>query len=121
MMPALLVGLLFLVGGALVRPRPSPDETCTWGRVVESWTGPAFGEPAWLCTVEFSAADGSLWRFQPPLSSARRRVVGTPVLVAYSPAYPPGTARKVDGLDGAVHWVLVGTGAAVMAGALLLG
>jgi hypothetical protein len=79
------------------------------------------GEAAWLCTVEFHDADGTLWRFQPPLSSARRRAVGTPVEVSYSPSDPQGTARKRDGLDGHLHWVLTAVGAAVVIGSLIVG
>jgi hypothetical protein len=79
------------------------------------------GDPAWLCTVEFRDTSGHLWRFRPPLTSARQRAVGTPVRVAYSPSDPMATARKTDGLDGSLHWWLMGLGAALAAGSVLLG
>jgi len=114
-MTALLaVGALFMVGGVLIRPRARAVEVRTWGAVAQSWSGSALGDPAWLCTVEFRDTSGHLCRFQPPLTSARQRRVGTPVRVAYSPTNPEATARKTDGLDGSLHWWLIGLGAALV-------
>ncbi|MGN6245799.1 MAG: hypothetical protein ACTHQ3_19285 [Motilibacteraceae bacterium] len=117
----LAVGAVFFAGGALIRPRPAPDELRTQGVVAESWSGFSCGEPANLCTVEFCDLDGAVWRFRPPLSSARRRAVGTRVQVSYSPSDPAATARKTDGLDGYLHWVLMGIGAALAVCALFAG
>ena len=113
-LPLLAVGAMFVIGGLLIRPRSRPDEVQTTGTVVESGSGYALGDPAWVCTIEFADADGTARRFEPPLTSARRRAVGTPVAVAYSPSDPAGTARKADGLDGALHWVVTGVGAVLI-------
>ena len=121
MIAFLAVGVLFIIGGALIRPRPRPDELRARGTVAESWFGYAFGEPAWLYTAEFRDAEGTVWRFQPPLSSGRQRAVGDPVEVAYSPADPQATARVTDGLGGYLHWVLMGVGAAAAVGSLFVG
>jgi hypothetical protein len=118
--PLLVVGAFFVIGGALVRPRPRPDEVRTRGTVVESGSGHALGDAAWVCTVEFQDADGAVRRFRPPLTSARRRPVGALVAVAYSPSDPAGTARKADGLDGSLHWVVMGIGAVLVVAGLLL-
>ncbi|KQX65670.1 DUF3592 domain-containing protein [Angustibacter sp. Root456] len=120
MVPLVAVGALFVIGGALIRPRPRPDERRATGTVVESGSGYALGDPAWVCTIEFHDSAGAVRRFQPPLTSARRRAVGTPVAVAYSPSDPAGTARKTDGLDGSLHWVVMGVGAALVVAGLLL-
>lgn len=121
MIALLAVGAVFVAGGALIRPRPAADELRTLGSVVESWSGSSCGEPANLCTVEFCDLEGAIWRFRPPLSSARRRSVGTPVQVAYSPSDPAASARKTDGLDGYLHWVLMGIGAALALGSMFAG
>ncbi|MGN6301534.1 MAG: hypothetical protein ACTHN8_10645 [Angustibacter sp.] len=120
MLPFLAVGAVFMIGGALIRPRPRPDERQTRGTVVESGSGSALGDPAWVCTIEFLDADGTARRFRPPLTSARRRPVGTPVAVAYSPSDPAGTARKTDGLDGVLHWVVMGVGVVLVVAGLVL-
>lgn len=111
MIAALAVGAVFVVGGALIRPRRRADELQARGTVVESWDGAALGDPANVCTVEFHDADGTAWRFQPPLTSVRRRAVGSHVAVAYSPADPQATARKADGLDAYLPWLVMGIGA----------
>lgn len=121
MLPLLAVGAFFVLGGALIRPRRRPDEVRTTGTVAESGSGYALGNPAWVCTIEFEDADGAVRRFQPPLTSARRRAVGAPVAVAYSPSDPNGTARKTDGLDGVLHWVVMGIGAVLILAGLVLG
>ena len=80
---------------------------------------PPYGKPAWLYTVEFHDAAGNPWRFQPNTVDRRRRVKGSQVEVAYLSSDPQATARKIDGVDGYVHWVVVGVGAAVVIGSLL--
>lgn len=121
MLPLLAVGTIFVIGGALVRPRRRPDEVRAHGIVVESGPGHALGDPAWVCLVEFRDAAGAVHRFRPPLTTARRRAVGSVVAVAYSASDPAGTARKADGLDGSLHRVLIGVGAVLVVGGLLLG
>lgn len=121
MIASLVVGAFFVIGGALLLPRTRPDELRTTGTVAQSWAGTALGDPAWLYAVEFRDADGAFWRFQPPLTSARRRAVGTRVQVAYSPVDPAATARKTDGLDGQLPWLVMGVGVALIVGAVLLG
>ena len=121
MIASLSVAAVFFVGGLLIRPRPARDELRTQGMVAESWSGSVCGEPANLCTVEFHDAAGAVRRFRPPLSSARRRAVGTPVQVAYSPSDPEGTARKTDGFDGNLHRVLMGVGGLLAVASPFLG
>lgn len=113
MIAALAVGTVFVVGGALIRPRGRRHELRAQGTVVESWDGAALGDPAAVCTVEFHDAHGTAWRFQPPLTSVRRRAVGSHVAVAYSPADPQATARKTDGLDGSLPWLVMGIGVVI--------
>ncbi|HEU4676869.1 MAG TPA: hypothetical protein VFS29_12815 [Motilibacteraceae bacterium] len=121
MIPFLAVGALFVLAGVLIRPRRRPDEVQVRGWIAESWRGHSLGDPANLCTVAFRDAEGTVWRFRPPLSSMRRRVVGAPVEVAYSPSDPQGTARKTDGLDGRLHWVVMGVGVLAAAFSLFAG
>ncbi|MGN6611012.1 MAG: hypothetical protein ACTHLJ_04505 [Angustibacter sp.] len=120
-LPLAAVGVVFVIAGALIRPRRRPDEVHTTGTVVESGSGHALGDPAWVYTIEFEDAAGVVRRFEPPLTSARRRALGTPVAVAYSPSDPAGTARKTDGLDGVLHWVVMGVGAVLVVAGLVLG
>lgn len=121
MLPLVAVGAIFVIGGALIRPRRRADEVHTHGTVVESGSGYALGNPAWVCTIEFEDAAGTRRRFTPPLTSARRRALGTAVEVAYSPSDPVATARKTDGLDGVLHWVVMGVGAVLVVAGLALG
>ncbi|MGN6331292.1 MAG: hypothetical protein ACTHOD_06515 [Motilibacteraceae bacterium] len=121
MIPFLAVGAVFVVAGVLIRPRPRPDEVRVRGWIAESWRGCSLGDPANLCTVAFRDGQGTVWRFRPPLSSMRRRVVGAPVEVAYSPSDPQGTARKTDGLDGRLHWVVLAVGALTAACSVFAG
>lgn len=119
MIAGLATALVFVIGGLLMHPRPRSDEIRTLGTVVESTRGWSGGERAWLYTIEFHDTAGNAWRFEPPLTSARRRELGSTVEVGYSPSAPQTTARKIDGLDGYVHWVVVGTGVAIAIGSLL--
>lgn len=121
MIASLVVGAFFVVGGVLLRPRTRSGDLRTTGTVAQSWAGTALGDPAWLYTVEFRDAEGVLWRFRPPLTSLRQRSIGAQVQVAYSPDDPAATARKTDGLDGQLPWLVMGVGMALIAGAVLLG
>ena len=119
MVSLLAVGVFFVIGGLLLRPVGRSGELRTRGEVAESWHGSAYGNRAWLYTVEFHDAAGISWRFRPNTIGGRRRVAGSPVEVAYLPSDPQATARKIDGVDGYVHWLLVVVGAAVAVGPLL--
>jgi hypothetical protein len=121
LIPFLVVGAFFVLAGVLIRPRPRPDEVQVHGWIAESWRGHSLGGPANLCTVAFRDGEGTVRRFRPPLSSMRPQVVGAPVEVAYSPSDPQGTARRTDGLDGRLHWVVMAVGVLTAACSLFAG
>jgi hypothetical protein len=119
MLSLLAIGMFFVIGGLLLRPRGGSAELRARGEVVESWHGSAFGKKAWLYTVELKDVAGTSWRFRPNLVGGRQRVKDSPVELAYLASDPQATARKIDGLDGYVHWLVGGVGVAVLLGALL--
>lgn len=111
MLGGVAVGLLLIIGGILLRPHPSPDEIRTVGKIVNFWDGYALGEPATSYAVEFHDNTGQSRQFQPRMTGALgRSSVGAEVMVAYSPSQPQSTARRVDGIDGHLHKILVGVG-----------
>ncbi|MGN6576777.1 MAG: hypothetical protein ACTHKG_13940, partial [Nocardioides sp.] len=90
------------------------------GTVARVWYGHSLGSPAWRYTITFADDTGAMWTFEPSLNRGRRQQVGTRVPVAYLTSDPAGTARRTDGLDGYLGWVLVATGATTAVAATLL-
>ena len=95
--------MAFIATGLYLRPRPRPGEVLTTGRVVESYRGHAYGEPAVLSVVE--PHDGRPQLLRPEASGPRLDVVGDPATVSCLRADPQGTGRRTDG-TARWYWLL---------------
>ena len=117
----LLVGALLASCGVLLRPKVDPTARRTTGTVVDACSTYAFGEPAWRYTVRFTDTSGAERLFQPGTAGPRRPRPGARVVVSYVPSDPVGTARRVDGINAHIHWVILAVGLAIAGASLVVG
>lgn len=111
-----LVGVLFAVGmfamSGLLKPDLYDSEKRTTGTIVDVRTSIEKGREHYSAVYSFDA-DGRAYRFTSPSNSSIRPTVGKKVEIAYS-ATNPNNARRTDGMEGAVYWIVFGMGGVLL-------
>jgi hypothetical protein len=105
-----VMGFVFIFFGTKMVPGDYPDEVRTTGKIakVESKRNRE-GKTMYRAIYAFKAADQE-YRFKSVASSNLRPSIGDPVEIAYSAA-DPSQSRRVDGIEGRMYWVFLGSGA----------
>jgi hypothetical protein len=105
-----VMGVVFIFAGIKMAPGDYPDEVRTTGKVakVDSERNRE-GKTMYRAIYSFETADQE-YRFKSLASSNLQPSIGDPVEIAYSAA-DPSKSRRVDGIEGRMHWIFLGSGA----------
>jgi hypothetical protein len=107
------IGIVFFLVGSHMSPTDYPDQVLVSGKVAEVESQrDKDGKTAYRAVYSFQAGDRE-YSFHSIGASNVQPKIGEPVKIAYSAA-DPNQCRRLDGIEGRMHWIFLGSGALML-------
>ena len=110
----LIGGIIFTTVGVFMSPSEYADAVHVQGKVSEVFSKKDSDGGQMYGSVYSYNVDGKTYTFRSSSTSSSRATIGSPVEIIYS-ASEPRNAYRADGMDGWMHYIMLGCGVFLLA------
>lgn len=110
----LIGGIIFTTVGVFMSPSEYADAVHVQGKVSEVFSKTDSDGDRMYGSVYSYNVDGKTYTFRSSSTSSSRATIGSPVEIVYS-ASEPRNAYRADGMDGWMHYIMLGCGVFLLA------
>lgn len=110
----LVGGIIFTTVGVFMSPTEYPDAVHVQGKVSEIYSKRDSDGGRMYGSIYSYEVDGKTYTFRSSSTSSSRATLGSPAKIVYS-ASEPRNAYRTDGADGWLHYIMLGSGAFLLA------